>query len=93
MSRRMTQRVSQVSPPLWPPGDGANLTTALHGDDTMNDRPSLTAMHYLVLAAVARSSPSCPDEVALTLGLPIPLVRALVADLELAEMIASGSEL
>ena len=59
----------------------------------MNESPSLSAMHYVVLAAVARSSPSCADDVALTLGLPIPLVRALVAELELAGLVASGSEL
>ena len=58
----------------------------------MDAGPPLTTLRYLVLAWFARHSPGCVDDAAEALGLPAPLTRALVAELQLAELIALDSE-
>jgi predicted ArsR family transcriptional regulator len=55
--------------------------------------PPLTALHQLVLAWLARHSPARVDDAAEALGLPTPLTRALVAELQLAELIESTNDL
>jgi hypothetical protein len=49
---------------------------------------TLTALHYVVLAWLARHQPADVDDPAQGLGLPTPLTRALVAELQLAELVA-----
>ena len=58
----------------------------------VTDVLQLTALHHLVLAWLARCSPERPDDIAEGLGLPVSLVRALVADLELAELVATDRQ-
>src|SRR5262249_47805942 len=72
--------------------DGTTRAHVLPDGFAVTDSPPLTALHYVVLVWLARHSPASVEDIAATLGLPVPLVRALVADLELAEMVGSGGE-
>jgi hypothetical protein len=53
----------------------------------MDAESPLTTLHYLVLGYFDRHSPATAADIAEALGLPAGLTRALVVELQLAELI------